>query len=151
MISHVIARETYTEVIGDVKPFLKEHWEELSLYSDIPLDPELEMYADLDRMGHLAAYTVRSDGKLVGYALYFVRKNPHYRNHIWALSDVVLVRKAYRQAGLGMALYDFIEADLKARGVHVIHTFTKTEHPELAMLLRARGHTEAELGFSLRL
>ena len=146
-----IARETYTEAIDDVKPFLREHWEELSLYPDIPLDPEFEMYAALDRMGHLAAYTARSYGELVGYALYFVRRNPHYRNHIWAVSDVVLVRKAYRNAGLGMALYDFIEADLKAHGVAVMHTFTKILHPELAMLLQARGHTDAERGFSLRL
>ena len=146
-----IARETFADVIDEIQPLLREHWAELSLYPDIPLDPDYEIYKALERLNQLSIYTVRLAGEMVGYAVYFTRKHHHYRTVTWAMSDVILVRKAHRNLGVGMALFDFLEQDLRARGADVIHTMTKILHPELAMLLRARQHEEAELCFSKRL
>jgi GNAT superfamily N-acetyltransferase len=146
-----IAVESFADVIDEIKPLLVEHWAELALYSDIPLDPDYTAYEALDRAGAIVIYTVRAHGELVGYAVYFIRKHLHYRQHTWGINDIVLVRDRYRDFGIGTALFDFIEADLKKRGVNVMHTNTKVLHPELAMLLRARSHQEAEIGFSLRL
>ena len=146
-----IARESYFDVIEEGKKFLHEHWEELSLYPDIPLEPEYEFYEVLAKNNLLAIYTVRVQGEMVGYAVYFIRKHYHYASTKWAFGDIILVRKPYRKFGLGTALFDFIENDLRSEGVAVINTETKIMHPELAMLLRARGHKEATLGFSKRL
>ena len=143
--------EPYASVVDEIRPLLVEHWQELAVYPDIPLDPDYEIYKSLDRMGAMMIYTVRVDDALVGYAVYFTRKHLHYKQHTWAINDIVLIRDGYRNAGIGMKFFDFIEKDLKDRGVDVMHTSTKTMHPELAMLLRARQHNEVELGFSLRL
>ena len=146
-----IAREDYFEVIEEGKNILPEHKAELALYDDIPLNPEYEVYETLAKKGLLSLYTVRVAGEMVGYAVYFVRKHHHYRDFTWALSDIILVRKPYRQFGLGNALFAYIENDLRAQGADVIHTMTKTAHPELAMLLQSRGHQHAETCFSKRL
>ena len=151
LVKTEIAVEAFADVIDEAKPLLVEHWHELALYPDIPLDPDYEAYAALDKAGAIVIYTVRAHGELVGYAVYFIRKHLHYRQHTWAVNDIVLVRDRYRDFGIGTSLFDFIEADLRKRGADVIHTGTKVLHPELAMLLRARRHTEAEIGFSLRL
>jgi GNAT superfamily N-acetyltransferase len=145
-----IAREPFAAVIEEGKPILFEHWEELATYSDIPLDPDYEAYEAADKNGMLWLYVARLRGEMIGYAPYFVRRHLHYRCLI-ATNDIVLVRKPYRHFGFGTALFDFIEADMVAHGVAVIHTSTKTTHPELAFLLRSRGHEEVDRGYSLRL
>ena len=146
-----IARESYAEVLDDIKLLLPEHKAELALYDDIPLDPEYEVYETLDRLKQVSIYTVRVSKKLVGYAIYFVRKNPHYKGFVWATNDIVLIRKSHRRFGLGNALFSFIERDLREQGAHVIHTTAKTAHPELEMLLESRGHRHVEAGYSKRL
>jgi predicted acetyltransferase len=149
--AYKIAREDYFEVIEEGKNILPEHKAELSIYQDIPLNPDYTVYEALAKSGILALYTVRVAGEMVGYAVYLVRKHAHYKDYTWAVSDIILVRKPYRQFGLGNALFAFIEHDLRAQGVDVIHTMTKTAHPELAMLLQSRGHQLAETSFSKRL
>lgn len=149
--AYKVAREDYFDVIEEGKKILPEHKSELSIYQDIPLNPEYEVYESLARKGMMALYTVRVAGEMVGYAVYFVRKHHHYKDYTWAICDIILIRKPYRQFGLGNALFAFIEDDLRKAGVDVIHTMTKTAHPELAMLLQSRGHQHAETSFSKRL
>lgn len=146
-----VALESYVAVIDEMRPILAEHWEELATYSDIPLDPDYAAYEDIDKKGLLAVYTVRVKGELVGYSVYFVRRHLHYQGHVFATNDIILVRKPYRNYGVGTALFDFIEDDLRAKGVNVIFTSAKSTHPELATLLETRGHQEVSRGFSVRL
>lgn len=139
-------------MIDEIRPIFDEHHAELALYQgDIALDPDYEIYKALEARNSLAIYTVRLKGELVGYAVYFIRPHHHYRTAKWAMSDVILVRKAHRNYGLGGGLFNFLERDLKASGADVIHTMTKTAHPELARLLESRGHAQAEVSYSKRL
>lgn len=151
-MGYVFATETFERVIHDIKPLLERHWQEIAVYPDIPLDPDYEIYKKLCDLGICEIYTARQDGKLVGYAIYmFRRSHPHYARHGWANSDIVMVMPEHRNARVATGLYDLIESDMGAKGIHVIHTTTKTEHPELAQFLRARGHARVEEGFSKRL
>ena len=147
----VIAYESLASCLEEAKPILEEHWKEITVYRDIPLDPEYDLYETLEKTGSLAIYTIRVQGELVGYSVYFVRRHLHYRNHVWANNDILLVRKPYRNFGIGKQLLDFVENDLRSRGVNVIHHGTKTAHPELALLLQSRGHQRVEVGYSFRL
>jgi GNAT superfamily N-acetyltransferase len=146
-----IAREAYSDVIEEGKPILEEHWRELAFYPDIPLDPDYDVYAALEKQNLISIYTVRVRGELVGYAIYFVRKHHHYRTVSWAVSDIILVRKNFRNYGIGTALFAFAENDLRAQGVQVMHTTTKYCHPELGMLLQSRGHQREGFAYTLRL
>jgi len=145
-----IARESFLDVIEEAKPILMEHWEELATYLDVPLEPDYAAYEAIDKQGLLAIYTVRARGELVGYSVYFVRRHLHYKITV-ATNDIIMIRKHYRNFGLGSALFSFIELDLKDRGVDVIYTSAKLSHPELSLLLELRGHKEVDRSFSLRL
>ena len=146
-----IAKESWFDVVDELKPILHEHWEELALYSDIPLDPEFELYEALETKGMLSFYSVRRSGELVGYAIFFVRKSPHYKSTLWAVCDIILIRKPYRNFGVGDKLFAFFEDDLRQQGVKVVHMMTKASHPELGGLARRRGYRHSETNFSLRL
>lgn len=153
-MTYVFARETYDQVIDEIKPLLVEHWRELALYQeDVPLDPDYEIYRAMDAAGALAIYTIRhgAERRLVGYAIYFLRNHHHYRSAKWATSDIVLVSRDHRNLGAGNGLYDYVEADLHGLGADVMHTMTKVEHPELAFLLESRGHQKVEVNYSKRL
>jgi GNAT superfamily N-acetyltransferase len=150
-IDVAIAKESWFAVVDELKPILHEHWEELALYSDIPLDPEYELYETLETTGMLSFYSVRRSGELVGYAIFFVRRSPHYRTVLWAISDIILIRKPFRNFGVGNKLFDFFEDDLRQQGAKVVHVMTKASHPELAALARKRGYMHSETNFSKRL
>jgi L-amino acid N-acyltransferase YncA len=148
----VIAEERYADVIDEIKGLFELHWEEIALNKeDIPLDPDYSVYEALDRAGAMVICTVRNNGRLIGYAVYFVRKHPHYRNHTWAVSDLFWVNPSYRDGRIGDNLFAFIEKTLTDKGVHVMHTTCKTAHPAPAFLLQRRGHDKIEYGFSKRL
>lgn len=145
------ATETYDDVIADLRPLLDEHWREIALNPDIPLDPNYEMYAALGKTDRMLVFTVRCDTQLIGYAVYFANRHPHYKNHTWALSDLFWIHPAHRSAGVGRGLFQHIEAVLYERGVAVMHTTIKVAHPMARTLLESLGHSMIEWGFSKRL
>lgn len=147
----VNAVEPFSSCIEEAKPLLEQHWAEINVNGDIPLDPDYTMYPKLERFGMLITYTVRDEGKLVGYAAYITKAHPHYQGHKWALSDIFWLHPSARAQGVGNGLFAFIEDDLRTRGVHVMHTTTKRAHPQAGLLLERRGHSMIELGFSKRL
>lgn len=147
-----VAEEPYSTVAEEIKALTPLHWEELARNKDdVPLDVDWTFYETLDRVGALAVYTVRDEGYLVGYAGYIVRKHPRYRTTMWAVSDVFWVHPDQRDGKVGNALFAFIEESLRAKGVAVMHTTHKIDHPAPGLLLRRRGHVMIEAGYSKRL
>lgn len=149
--SLIIGIEHYADVIEDLKPLLAEHHAELALYKDeIPLDPNFDLYFNLDRVGLIRCYTVRLEGVLVGYAIFsIVARHLHYA-HRWAINDIIWIHPDHRNFGIGSELCDVFEADLARNGPIVIHIETKESAPELAMLLRHRGYGTVGVSLSKR-
>jgi len=77
-------------------PLLKQHWHEIAHFKDIPLEPDLAKYDAAHANGAVRVFTARADGTLVGYALFFVGPNPHYRSSVQAVEDVLYVDPAHR-------------------------------------------------------
>lgn len=145
------ARESYAQAADAVRPLLEEHWRELATYSDVPLDPDWGLYQKAYEAGNLRIFTARLNGVLVGYAVYFVRYHHHYASTLWAMSDVILVRKEHRSLGVGNSLFALVEESLREEGVGVIQTTAKLAHPELSVLLEMRGHARNEVTHTRRL
>jgi GNAT superfamily N-acetyltransferase len=144
------------EKLADVKDecgdLIAAHWREIAVWQDIPLDPEWVTYETLEKAGMLVIYTVRTDNnKLVGYAVFIMRKHLHYRGHSWALNDIVFVHPDYRDGRIGRKLVRFWEQDLKARGIHVVHVNVKIGHPALDLVLRFEKYKTVESGLEKRL
>lgn len=145
------AVESIDQWYDDIQALLPTHWLEVAVNADIPLDPDWPFYRQADAMGALATYTARDEGRLIGYALFFVRKRHHHYAVGWAINDIVWLAPEYRRQGVASALMDLAEHNLKNRGVAVVLINTKTAHPGLAIMLQSRGYRHTEDGFSTRL
>lgn len=134
----------------EVSPLLVKHYREIAHYPDIELDPDWESYAKVSEMGNLRVFGARTgpDSKLVGYAVYFVRANMHYKNSLQAVQDVLFVDPDYR--GRGGAFIKFCDEQLKAEGVQVTYHHIKAAHNFGPMLERI-GYTLVDLIYSRRL
>lgn len=145
------AAEEYASFIEEMKPLLSEHWRELALFQeDIPLEPDYEFYEKAHNMGLIRTYTVRVDGRLLGYAMFRVLYHSHYKSHRWADCDIIWVHPEHRNAGVGNGLFEFLEEHLRRDGPIVIHVTAKCAHPELSYLLASRGYAMVEVGHSRR-
>lgn len=112
-------------VIEEAAPLLELHKAELAHYPDIQLEVDVKAYAALQAAGQLRCYTARDCGRLVGYALFFVRPNHHYRGSLQAWQDVLYLHQDYRRGRVGITLIRVAETRLRAEGVQVVYHHAK--------------------------
>lgn len=142
-------KEPFVDVIEEMKPMFERHWQELARNQEmIKLDPDYERYLAVDKLGILRMFMAREDGKIIGYAVYFVSPHMHYRNDTWAVSDILWVSPEKRRGRVGIDLLRFVETSLREEGVSVMHTTGKEAHPALATVLDHLGHARIEFGFA---
>lgn len=148
-----VARETFADFIGDAASLIRRHWHEIAHYKDIPLDVDREGYQRCEDAGILRVFMARDEetGEVVGYLLYMVGMNLHYRTSRQARQDVFYVDPARRGVFLGLRLLRFADEALKAEGVQVACQHVKLEHPALATILRRAGYEPIEAMWAKRL
>jgi GNAT superfamily N-acetyltransferase len=144
---------TCGDIIDEIKPLLTKHWEEIALYRDrVPLDVNYDAYIALEKANMLKVFIVREAGALIGYAVYFMRRHPHYQSTNWAMNDIYWIDPAHRNAGIGIGLFRFVEdwfrSQLKPGELLVMHTNSKTMHPQAHRVLEFLGHDMVEVGHS---
>lgn len=143
-------RETALAVFNEIKPLLLKHWEEVSFYKDIALDPDYDAYAKMDELGILRVYTARDeDNVLIGYAVFFVRTNPHYKQSLQAVQDIIFIDPEKR--GFGVKFILWTEKQLAEEGVQVIFHHIKTKTPHTIDLFRRLGYENIDLILGKRL
>lgn len=123
-----LARESAHDVWSEIQPLILEHWEEIAHFGDIALAPREELYRFLQDSGKLYVFTLRDDGKLIGYAVFVVDFDIHYANSLQAKQDVLFLLPGYRNAGNGAALIGFCDAELAKAGVQCVYHHVKHAH-----------------------
>lgn len=109
--------EYFVEAFNDIKWLLQFHFEEVPQFSG-PLELDVSTYLQMEEDGIYKLYTVRCDGKLVGYAGFVLYRNLHHASQVHASQDVLFIKKSHR--GHGSKFIRYCEQSLKAAGVHVI-------------------------------
>jgi|SRR5215472_3541807 len=146
--------EGYESIVKDIMPLLPVHHKELGPYQDaMPLAPDLTLYEKASKQ-HLVHFFTARDGyeKLIGYAIYFIKPNPHYNNTApWAISDIFWLNPNYRGRGIGTSILRFAEDTLRKMGCFLMHTTTKVDHPALGKLLEKNDHKLVETSYQKRL
>lgn len=143
-------REPFALFYKEALPLLEKHKEEIAHFKDIPLEVDVDNYLDSEKRGALRVYTARLDRgpadpmTLIGYALFIVGTNPHYKSSLQALQDVLYVDPDQRRGATGLALINFCEHELQREGVQVIYHHVKLAHPALGVILNHRGYEEIE-------
>lgn len=155
------ARELSSEVTIGLEPFdvfypdgkelLYKHWREIAHYDDIPLDVDEEAYRRVEQSGMLRIFVARQGGKIVGYAVFIVRYNPHYMGSLQANEDVIYVDPACRRSTIGLRLIRHCDEALAAEGVQVAFHHVKRAHPTLGTILQRRGYEIVDIIYAKRL
>lgn len=146
MITYQVEKiETVRE---ETAALLSLHWQELGLdHERIPLDADHARYEDLERQGILHIVTVRDMGKLVGYHIALVTPHLHYKSTLHAITDIYFLLPEYRQGRIGIKLFQFVEQDLRARGVKRLLTSNKL-HLDIGKIFDYLGYKEVERLYS---
>lgn len=145
------ARETLTTFLGEAFPLLSDHWQEVSHYSDILLDPDIDRYHASEDQGMLRIYTARVGGKLVGYSVFTVNYNAHYATSLQANQDVLFVHPHHRRGRLASSLISYSDASLAAENVQVVTHHVKVKHLALAAILERKKYELVEVIYAKRL
>lgn len=144
-------REEYSEsLIEEMRPLWQEHYNEIALYKDIPLNPNLLVYAGCAAAETLRIFTARDSSRLVGYQIFFVSPHPHYQQSIHAVQDIVYLSQAVRQGMNGYRFIKWCDDQLQKEGVQVVNQHIKAAH-DFGVLLRRMGYRLQDLIYTRRL
>jgi GNAT superfamily N-acetyltransferase len=147
-------RETFdSTLLAELTPLLLAHKDEIAHYPDIPLHVDATVYHAAEANGALRIYTIRDldqpHAPLVGYAVFFVRANPHYADSVQAVQDVLYVAPE-RRGRTGAKLIRFADACLRAEGVQAVYHHVKVAH-NFGPLLERMGYEAVDVIYAKRL
>lgn len=146
--SVVFGLEKVSSVWDEIYPLFEKHWKEVAHYQDIPLEPDVELYKKMDEGGSIRVYTAREDGKLIGYSVYVISRNHHYKSVKQASQDVIFIQKDRR--GFGKSFIKWCDEQLKNDGVKIVVHHVKAAHDFGPMLERV-GYELVDKIYSRRL
>lgn len=116
------------ELCEELLPLLVKHYKEVAHYQDIELDPDFDAYMAMDKAGILRVFTARRGRELIGYSIYILKRNAHYKGSLQALQDILFIDPKKR--GFGAKFILWCDQKLKAEGVQVVYHHVKVK-PEL--------------------
>lgn len=135
------------DFLDELEQVFPEHYEELCVTKEFPLEPDYEAYRRIGQAGMLRTVTCRADGVLVGYIVFIVSPHLHYKSCATAIEDIYFVKKEYRKGRVGIRLFQYAEKVLKDRGVKRIVMHTKV-HLDNSKLFEYLGYKWTDKVFS---
>lgn len=144
-------REFVFDLWDEMMPLLREHYQEVAHFKDIPLDPDVDRYNLTERSGNLRIFTARSKGELIGYAVFMVLPALHYKTSLQAYEDVIFLSPEHRNGHTGLKLLRFAHERLATEGVEVIYHHVKKAHPKLGAILQAMGFEHVDQIYGKRI
>jgi GNAT superfamily N-acetyltransferase len=131
------------DFLDELEPLFPEHYEELCVTKDFPLEPDYEAYRTLGRAGMLRCITCRADGILIGYIVFIVQPHLHYKSCKTAFEDIYYVKKEFRRGRIGIRLFQYAEKVLQQFGVNRVIVHTKV-HLDNSRLLEYLGYKHTD-------
>lgn len=97
---------------------LHEHYDRTDTKIDIPpVNYNWLHYKAVEDTGMLLCLGAREEGKMLGFAMYYVMKHPHHVDALWAACDGLCVSVDGRGKGVGRKLLEFAEQEFRQMGV----------------------------------
>jgi len=142
----ILQQETLYDIVHEVDSLLQMHYEEVALNKDRKkLLPKWEEYRVMEVIGKLVVYTARDDGKLIGYAAFFINTHMHYGEFTTAINDVVFLHPDYRKGSAGYKLIKYADDQLSNRpGIDHVFWHVKVKN-DWTPILKRLGYVEEEI------
>ena len=138
------------ELILELTPILEIHRAELQSFPDMKLNPSWDIYKILEERGKLKYIIAREDNIIVGYSLYIIDYNMHYKDFVFATEDVFYVINDKRGSRIGIKLVKYSEKLLKEMGVDVITHHAKFTN-RFGQFLEKLGYKKTETMLAKRI
>lgn len=143
-----VQMENFSEHMEEFKTLLPLHWQELGLNKDrVQLDPIYEAYLKKEADGELFVASARENGSIIGYYCGFIGRALHYRTMLMCTTDIYFVHPDRRKLDIGTMLFNFVEQQLKNRGV-MYWVVGDKNHKPAAYFLELLGHEKIENYYS---
>lgn len=143
--------EVFTpKLYGEMWPLFTDHYKEIAHYKDIPLEPDTIHYDTAQKIGILRVYTVRENGRLSGYSVFTVGKNPHYASSTQAKQDILFLSSNLRGGMNGFKFISWCDEQLKKEGVQAVYHHVKKDH-NFGPVLERMGYELVDLIYGRRL
>ena len=140
--------ESFTDNLPELKVILPLHYEELALDKDkVPLSPQYDIYEAREALGELIFITAREKGELIGYFIGFISPGLHYSTCLTCTMDIFYIHPEHRGSNFGFKLFDFVEKELKRRGVDRWFVGSKC-HLDASWLFERLGFDRVEVTYS---
>lgn len=139
--------EALDEFLEEAKPILEVYYRDLVPEHELPFDPNYGEYLRAQDFGNLACVTCRSDGKLVGFVMFFMLPYLYSKKERIAIEDWYYLDEHYRKGMTGIRLLKEAEKVLKSYGVGIINIVCKA-HQDRTTLYERLGYTYTEKHFS---
>ncbi len=140
--------ESFTDNLPELKVIFPLHYEELALDKDkVPLSPQYDIYEAREALGELIFITAREKGELIGYFIGFISPGLHYSTCLTCTMDIFYIHPEHRGSNFGFKLFDFVEKELKRRGVDRWYVGSKC-HLDASWLFERLGFDRVEVTYS---
>ncbi|MCA8948926.1 MAG: hypothetical protein KDE27_05445 [Planctomycetes bacterium] len=115
---------TVAEVRLVASAMLADHYREVSLDQDVPLEPDWLRFEALEVAGNLIALGAYVDGELVGYTANIVTRHLHYPL-LMCSNDVFYLAPGHRSFRNARKLIEATEVAAKSQGCDVVAMHAK--------------------------
>jgi hypothetical protein len=131
------ANEIYSEELMDeMKPLWERHKKELEAYEEMELAPDLSLFKACEAAKILRIYTIRKENRLIGYNIFLVTRDPHFKGYLIANQDLVFIEVSERKGMVGYQFMKWCDNELKHEGIQVIFQRINVNHDHGALLKR---------------
>jgi hypothetical protein len=138
------------ECFNEISKMFEKHYEELSVTKGFKLNPDYNVYWEADKRKTLKVILCKNGDETIGYIVYFIGLNLHYKDCLLATEDIYYLKPEYRKGRTGIKMFKFAEQYLKSIGVNMIRYSTKT-HLDNSKLFEFLGYEFIEKVFIKKL
>jgi hypothetical protein len=141
----LLQKELLITIKDELQTLLVDHYEELTLNKHkVKLNPNWARYFELEQQGKLHLFTLRDQGQLLGYSVFFLDNHIHYDNLIVATNDIIYLRKDQRLGIAGIRLLKYSEQQMKELGADKITWHVKALQ-DFRPILHRMGYADEDV------
>jgi len=137
-----------TEHLDALWPLLRAHRNELATHLELmPLEPQIDVYRELEKSGKLLSLILEHEGTIVGYSVNIISHNLHYGPLKVCQNDVIFVSSSWRSEGGGRKLLADTEICARQLGCKMILMHAKPD-TRLDQILDGYGYSVQDIIYS---
>jgi hypothetical protein len=140
------SEEVFEEGVDEVIHFFEKHRDESSSFKELELDVDLNKVATMQNEGLILCFAMRDDGKVVGYCMDMLSKSFHYKDCLFAITDVYYILPEYR-ARYSAKFFKFIEDFERDMGIYARmmgYSMAHEGHERVGAFLKRLGYSDMD-------